>query len=58
MKSIVIVPMHLRMMPLKYGGMALIPSGSRGLRRGGHHGKGEFIKMAGTKIYVGIQYSL
>ena len=60
MKSIGIVPMHLRKMPLKHGGM--VPTGSRGLRRGGHHGQGGFIETAGTKItqelstaYVGIQ---
>jgi hypothetical protein len=60
MKSIGIVPMHLRKMPLKHGGM--VPTGSRGLRRGGHHGQGGFIETAGKKItqelstaYVGIQ---
>ena len=58
MKSIEIVPMHLRKMPLKHGGMVPTPSGSRGLRRGGHHGQGRFLKTAGTKNYVGIKYSL
>jgi hypothetical protein len=58
MKSIGIVPMHLRKMPLKYGDMVPNPSGSRGLWRGEHHGQVGFIKLAGTKIYVGIQYSL
>ena len=58
MKSIGIVPMHLRKMPLKHGGMVPTPSGSRGLRRGGHHGQGGFLKTAGTKNYAGIKYSL
>jgi hypothetical protein len=42
--------------------MVATPSGSRGLRRGGHHGQGGFIETAGTKntqelstAYVGIQ---
>ena len=52
------VPMHLRKMLLKHGGMVPTPSGSRGLRRGGHHGQGEFLKTAGTKNYAGIKYSL
>ena len=58
MKSIGIVPMHLEKMLLKYEGVVPTRSGSRGLRRGGHHGQGVFIKIAGTKNYVGIQYSL
>ncbi len=58
MKSIGIVPMHLRKMPLKHGGMVATPSGSRGLRRGGHHGQGGVIETAGTKKYAGIKYSL
>jgi hypothetical protein len=40
MKSIGIVSMHLRKIPLKHRGMVLIPNVSRGLRRGGHHGWG------------------
>ena len=52
MKSIGIVPM--RKMPLKHGGMVSTPSGSRGLRRGGHHGQGGFVETAGTKTYPGI----
>ena len=58
MKSIGIVPMHLRKMPLKHGGMVPTPSGSRVLRRGGHHGQGGFIETAGTKNYAGIKCSL
>ena len=58
MKSIGIVPMLLRTMPLKHGGMVPTPSGSRGLRRGGHHVQGGFIETAGTKNYAGIKYSL
>ena len=57
MKSIGVVPIYLRKMPLKHGGMVPTPSGSRGLRRE-HHGQGEFLKMAGTKNYAGIKYSL
>ena len=58
MKSIGIVHIHLRKMPLKYWGIVPTPSGPWGLWRGGHHGQGVFIKIAGTKNYVGIQYSL
>jgi hypothetical protein len=56
MKSIRIVSMHLRKMPLKYGGMVPTPSGSRGLRRGGHHDQVGVHKNGGKKIYVGIHY--
>ena len=54
MKSIGVVPMHLRKMPLKHGGMVSTPNGSRS----GHHGQGGFKKLAGTKNYVGIKYNL
>jgi hypothetical protein len=55
--------MQLRKMPLKHGGMVPTPSGSRGLRRGGHHGQGGVHTNGGNKkitqelgtTYVGIQ---
>jgi hypothetical protein len=49
MKSIGIVSMHLEKMLLKYEGVVPTRSGSRGLRRGGHHGPGGFMKMARIK---------
>ena len=53
-----IVPMHLRKMPLKYWGMASSPSGPWGLRSSGHHGRGGFLTTAGTKHHIGIWYIL
>ncbi len=58
MKSIGIVPMHLRKMPLNYGVMVPIPSWYGGYGETDTMVKGEFIKNGGKKIYVGIHYSL
>ena len=58
MKSIGIVHIHLRKMPLKYWGMVPTPSGPWGLQSNGHHGWGGLIKMAGRIKHVGIQYIL
>ena len=58
MKSIGIVHIHLRKMPLKFWGIVPTPSGPWGLRSDGHHGWGGLIKMAGRIKDVGIQYIL
>ena len=49
MKSIGIVHIHLRKMPLKFWGIVPTPSGPWGLRSDGHHGWGGLINMAGRK---------
>jgi hypothetical protein len=58
MKSIGIVHIHLRKMPLKFWGIVPTPSGPWWLQSDGHHGQGVFIKIEGTKNYIGIQYIL
>jgi len=54
MKSIGIVHIYLRKMPLKFWGIVPTPSGPWGLRSDGHHGWGGLIKMAGRKKHIGI----
>ncbi len=48
--------MHLRKMPLKYGAWFQLQVGQGGYGEADTMVREEFIKMAGTKIYVGIQY--
>ena len=59
-KSMIIVPMHLRKMPLMNKGMVQSQSGPLWQQSIGHHGLGlgGTYKMAGTKFYLGIRYSL
>ncbi len=57
-KSMSIVPMHLRKMPLKYWGVVPSQSGPLWLQSVGHHGLGSTCETAGTKFYLGIRYSL
>jgi hypothetical protein len=49
-KSMDIVPMHLRKMPLIYRGMVPSQSGPLWLQSGGHHGLGQYLRNGGNEI--------
>ena len=53
-----IAPIHLREIPLKYWRMVPSQSGPLWLQSSRHHGRGGTYEMAGTTVYLGIQYIL
>ncbi len=58
LKSMGIIPMHLRKMPLKYWGMVPSWSGPLRYRTADTMVKGVPSEMVGIKLYVGIKYIL